>query len=131
MLEILRSASGLLVLHHELEPGEGQTIDGFGRVDDLVDVDLPVRPALTNGDRTIREARNLDTVLGKRDDLTEYPSTLPRIAARHHIEIIVSIDDTADDQGSAPEHRVVADREIERSDRIEELCRTFVHDIIS
>ena len=129
MDEILGSAGNLLVAHHVLEPNKGDVVDDLGPVDQLIDVEVPVRPAPTDRYRPVEAAGDPVTVR-ERDQLSTALCSCPCVAAADHIEVVRGFDDPPNDQRSTSKHCVVAHGKIERAQEVEEVLIVGGHEAI-
>lgn len=71
MGNVLRAGCNLLVANHMLETDEGEAVENFGRVDQLVDVDIPICPAPADGHITA-EATDDPRSVRQRDEVSNF-----------------------------------------------------------
>jgi hypothetical protein len=129
MGEVLGTGRDLLVADDMFEPDEGEVVDDLGGVDELVDVEVPIRPASTDGHGAVEAADNRRPVR-ERDQLTNTQGSFPCRFATDHIEIVRGFNDPPNDQRSTPKDSEVASGESERTQEVEEAVLAGGHETI-
>ena len=86
----------------------------------------PYAPAPANRDCPVEAAHDFCPVLRQYDQIPGLTCASPCRAAADHVKVVRGFDDAPDDQWSAPEHGVVADRELEGTQQSEEVVCTCV-----
>ena len=81
MCDVLRSGRDLLVADDMPEPDEREVVDDLGGVDELVDVEVPVRPVLP----TVTAPSKQLTILSPPGSETSSPRFSARVHARSRL----------------------------------------------
>ena len=129
MSNVLRAGRNLLVSNHMLETDEGEAVETLGRVDQLVDVDIPIRPAPADSHITAKAADDPRPVR-QRDELSNFQAPLPCCSSTDHIEIVRGFNDPPNNQRSTPKDSEVANGEFERTQEVEEVVLVGGHETI-
>lgn len=124
--KVLGPGRNLLVADHMFEPNEGESVDDLGSVDQLVDVEVSVRPAPSDGHAAIEAADDHGPVW-KRNQLSNTQGSFPCATTADYIQVVRGFDDPPHDQRSASEHREVTHGEIKRPQQAEEVVGCIRH----
>lgn len=93
-----------LVGNNVFESDERQAVDNISTVDELVDVEVAVSPALAQRNKPIVDRDDVDAVFIQVHGVTPCLRAAPRRAPAENIDIIDLVDDFADQQRTAAEH---------------------------
>lgn len=119
MLQIFESSGDLLAPHDRFEAGKREAIDDLWRIGQLINVDMPERPTYTDRDGSVEKADNVNVMFDEGHYLSKTAGPLPGHPSTDHIEIVGSVNDSPNDQRSAPKHGALTVWKVQRPQGVE------------
>lgn len=117
MLTVLGAICDLLEFDHCIEPDKRETFDGLGIIYQLTDVEDPIPPGPPESEPGAEINR---FVLPLHNNHAQGLDLLPGSAADDHIQITDRVDHATHRDRPAAEHRVLAGRQLEGAQPVEE-----------